>query len=414
MRLQIFNLILRGLTLASKFLLVFALAKFLRPVDVGVYGLMVVTIGYCAFILGGEFYTFSMRELVVADQSARRGMLRSQIGFHLVCYAIFMPLFIGLFVWKKLPWAYVGWFYAILLVEHFSQEVNRILVSLSMQLHASAVLFVRSGAWCLTVIGAMVATDSARDLNFVLGAWLCGSFLACILGAYWVGSRHGWPGIGQVDWRWVRKGAKTAAILFVAALALQGLTTFDRYAVQDFGSVSDVGAYSLFAGIATAMISFLEAGVIVFFYPSLIDAAKRNDLAAFAQRMRKLTLNVVVCMLVLAIGAWCVGLLVVQWLDKPAYSDNFYLFKYILLAMFVFGVSHIPHLGLYARGLDRVLLWSQIAAMLAFAAVAVPAGQVWGVVAVPVALCFAYTTLLLWKTVCYRLMLREFKNNPHC
>lgn len=414
MRLQISNLILRGLTLASKFLLVFALAKFLRPADVGIYGLLVVTIGYCAFILGGEFYTFSMRELVVAGRDERHGMLRSQIGFHLVCYAAFMPMFIGLFVWEKLPWTYLIWFYTILLVEHVSQEVNRILVSLSMQLHASAVLFVRSGAWCLTVICAMLITESVRDLNFVLSAWLCGSFLACALGTYWVGSRHGWPGIGPIDWQWVWRGARTAAILFVAALALQGLTTFDRYAVQDFGGVSDVGAYSLFAGIATAMISFLEAGVIVFFYPSLIDAAKRHDIEAFALRMRKLTLNVVGCMLVLAVGAWCVGLLVVQWLDKPAYGENFYLFKYILLAMFVFGVSHIPHLGLYARGKDRVLLWSQVAALIVFASVVLLAGRAWGVVAVPVALCAAYTTLLLWKMVNYRLMLREFKSHPHC
>lgn len=54
---RLLNLVLRGTTLVSKFALLFVLAKFLEPLEVGLYGLFSATIFYCLMALGFDFYT---------------------------------------------------------------------------------------------------------------------------------------------------------------------------------------------------------------------------------------------------------------------------------------------------------------------------------------------------------------------
>lgn len=66
---QLTNIAIRGSTLASKFLLIFFLARFLEPSELGVYGLFAATIGYSLYLLGFDFYTYTTRELLKCDRS---------------------------------------------------------------------------------------------------------------------------------------------------------------------------------------------------------------------------------------------------------------------------------------------------------------------------------------------------------
>jgi hypothetical protein len=52
---RLINISLRGMTLVSKFLLIFFLAGFLEPKELGLYGLLAATIGYSMYLLGFEF-----------------------------------------------------------------------------------------------------------------------------------------------------------------------------------------------------------------------------------------------------------------------------------------------------------------------------------------------------------------------
>lgn len=58
---RILNVLMRGVTLLCKFLLIFFLAKFLDPQDVGLYGLLAGTIGYAFFQLALSFILFDAR-----------------------------------------------------------------------------------------------------------------------------------------------------------------------------------------------------------------------------------------------------------------------------------------------------------------------------------------------------------------
>lgn len=404
---RLLNLTLRAATLVSKFALIFVLAKFLEPAEVGLYGLVAATIAYCIFVLGLEFYTYSMRELIASPPNAQPSILRDQIVFYLFTYTLFLPPLISLFVGDFLPWVLVFWFYALLILEHVAQELNRVLVALSLQLEASVVLFVRSGAWSLALIPLMWATPSLRELHAALAAWSLGAAAACALGAWWVVRKFEVQNLKPIDWRWIKRGVRIAVPMLIAALAIRGLFTFDRYWIEAIGGLDTLGAYVLYAGIGNAVISFLDAGVVVFFYPRLVSTARGNDLLGYKTAMKSLGLNIVLATCLLTALAFGAAYLVIEWLDKPAYEENFHLLAWILAAMLIYGLSHTPHLGLYAQGRDRTLVLSQLAALVTFFIAAIALNGSLGVTSVPAALCTAFAVMYLWKTLAYREMLRE-------
>jgi len=200
---RLLNVTLRGITLASKFLLIFFLARFLEPAELGLYGLITATIGYALYLLGFDFYAFTTRELIKRERSQWGGLLKGQGALTAVLYCVFLPLFCLIFVRQLLPWSLAGWFFALLILEHLTQELSRLLIAISEQLMASLVLFLRSGVWAVAVAGLMFIEPESRTLDFVLGAWTLGGLSALLLGIYKVtqSKMGGWH--TSVPWRYV-------------------------------------------------------------------------------------------------------------------------------------------------------------------------------------------------------------------
>ena len=91
------NVGLRGITLVSKFALLLVLAKYLEPSDVGLYGLIAVTVAYGMYPLGFEFYTYSTREVIKAESAKKGQYLKSQMMLHVLLYVLVLPIFTLIF-----------------------------------------------------------------------------------------------------------------------------------------------------------------------------------------------------------------------------------------------------------------------------------------------------------------------------
>ncbi|MBC3362637.1 hypothetical protein [Pseudomonas sp. SWRI154] len=395
--LQLSNVAIRGLTLASKFLLIFFLARFLEPAELGIYGLLAATVGYSLYLLGFDFYTYSTRELLKRDREEWGGVLKAQAALTVVLYAIFLPLLSLIFVKDLLPMSVIGWFFALLVLEHLTQELGRLLVAVSDQLYASLMLFFRSGIWAVLVTGLMFVMPDARDLDVVFGAWTAGGVVALFLGVFRI-KRMGLSGWRQeVDWAWIVRGLKIAFALLVATLAIRGLFTLDRYWFQELAGVEVLGAYVLFTGISMALVSFLDAGVFAFIYPGLIRAYQQTDGDAFRRGFRKLLFQTAALSGVFAV----VGLLAIShlldWLGKPLYTEQQGLFVWILLATVLYALGMVPHYGLYAQGRDRPIIHSHIASLLIFVLATWIFAQYRPQLAVPLGLCTSFFFILCWK-----------------
>lgn len=395
------NIALRGITLASKFLLIFFLAKFLEPKELGLYGLLTVTISYALYLLGFDFYTYTTREILKRERSEWGGLIKDQGALSFVLYCIFLPLLSMIFIKGLLPWNVAGWFFVLLVLEHLTQEISRLLITISEQLLASLMLFMRSGIWAVIVTALMLFRADTRDLNMVLGAWTLGSLLALVLGVYRLKQLNisGWR--KKIDWQWIGKGLKIAIPLLIATLALRGLFTVDRYWFADLANLETLGAYVLFMGISSALVSFLDAGVFAFIYPGLISAYHNKDSVEFRLKLRGLLVQTLIFSGVFAILALFIINPLLTWLDKPLYLEHKDLFPWTLLITLLYSIGMIPHYALYAQGLDRPIIHSHIASFLIFFPVTWLLSRYWPLQAVPAGLCIAFLLILLWKCLAF-------------
>ncbi|QKS82242.1 lipopolysaccharide biosynthesis protein [Pseudomonas bijieensis] len=396
--LQISNVAIRGLTLVSKFLLIFFLARFLEPAELGIYGLLAATVGYSLYFLGFDFYTYSTRELLKRERHEWGGLLKAQGALTLMLYVIFLPLLSLVFIKGLLPMKVIGWFFVLLILEHLTQELGRLLIAISDQLFASLILFFRSGVWAVLITGLMFVEPETRNLDMVFGAWTLGSAAALFLGIYRVKRMElsGWR--QGVDWSWIVKGLKVASALLIATLAIRGVFTLDRYWFQDLAGLDVLGAYVLFMGVSMALMSFLDSGVFAFIYPGLISAYQQRDPVGFHQGIRRLLLQTVgLCGAFSVIALVMIGPLL-AWLGKPLYSEQQGLFVWILLATVLYALGMIPHYGLYAQGRDRPIIHSHLASLIIFVLATWSFVQIWPHLAVPLGLCTSFFVVLCWKS----------------
>src|SRR5580704_2800286 len=102
-------LILRGLTLASRFLLSVLLARMLSPEQMGQYGLITAVLAFALLALGLEFYSHTLRELVPASPTRRAQIIADQIALGAVTFLVIgllsvMVIWSGQFPSSLLPW----------------------------------------------------------------------------------------------------------------------------------------------------------------------------------------------------------------------------------------------------------------------------------------------------------------------
>lgn len=393
------NIGLRGLTLVSKFLIIVLLAKLLPTEQVGLYGLLTVTISYSLFVVGFDFYTYSTREMIARPKAEWLGILRDQAVFYLLTYLICLPLLALAFTEGFLPSTYWPWFAGLLVLEHAAQEINRILVAAQQQTLASVVLFIRSGSWCWIATGIMWQYPQWRAVETVLAAWVSGASLACLLGAFYL-LRYDRQSLSKkIDWHWIKKGIKVAAPMLLASLTIRGIYTLDRYWIEHIFGLAVLGPYALFMGIAGAVSSFIDAAIISFAYPQLLASASSGQHHIFRQQSRRMALNILISLVLLSAICWMLAPLVLGWIGRSEYHNNLPLLGWLLLANMFYNLSIIPHYALYAYHHDQALVIGNILGFVVFILAIAQASTVTGVAQ---SLCVAFASMWLSKYVMWR------------
>lgn len=361
-----FNISLRAITLLSKFLLIFVLASYLEPKVVGLFGLFAAAILYSLYFVGFDFYTFANRELLRNEEQKWIGMIRDQMVTYGIAYIFLFPLFLYLFYSGMLPIRLIGWFFLILMLEHIAQEFNRLYVTLSKQILASVILFIRSGLWPL-IITVIFLTDSfPRTIDIVLFSWAVSAFIACMLGFYYLKEIDKTSLSYSINWLWIRRGVIAALPFLLSTITIRGLSFFDRYAVELLAGIEVVAPYVLFVGISTALLSFLDAGVFVFFYPKMIHAYNRKDRGIFRQHVRSMLVQVLIIVVSYSVITLIVIDFILQLLGKPLYNQYVFILPWLLLINAINAFSTIPHFVLYSTNNDKQIVIINVLSLLTF------------------------------------------------
>lgn len=399
---RLLNITLRTTTLGTRFLFIFFLAKYLDPASVGYYGLFSATVGYALYFVGLDFYTYVTREILKTPNVLRGRLLKDQAALSGVLYLALLPIAIVFLNQSGWPGNLVWWFFPILFLEHFNQEMSRLLSALSEQITASFALFLRQGSWAIVIVMLMTFQPESRNLGAVMALWACAG-VAAALQAIWKLKQlkmGGW--CIPVDWYWVKKGIAISTAFLVATLALRGFQTIDRYWLESLGGIEVVGAYTILIGVAGTLMVFLDAGVFAYTLPALISHNHNQEHDAARIKVRSMFIQTFVLSVVFGIVSWLVLPYLLDWIGKAAYKDALGLYPWLLMATVINALGLSPHYGLYARGCDKPIIYSHLVALPIFALSTWASSRYFSVLAVPIGLNAAFISILVWKTIAYR------------
>ncbi|EJH2659234.1 oligosaccharide flippase family protein [Salmonella enterica] len=393
------SVVLRGFTLLTKFIFIILLARFLQASDLGLYGLISAAVGYGIFVVGFEFYTYSTREIIKSHKENLFFILKNQVLFYLISYTLCIPVFIILVYLNILPRGSEYWFIALLFFEHLSQEINRVLITIESQTIASFILFVRQGLWCWLAIATMVVYPDLRNITIIFIYWLIGTVFACVLGVLCILNKKTENNTIKWDWTWLKKGIRLSAPMLIAALALRGFFTFDRFAIEKISGLEILGGYTLFVSMTSAIQSFLDTILISFSFPKLARLYSEQKYIEFKSELKKFALKLILLLSVLSICCFFTGYILLKWLNNLNYIKLFPVFILLILATFVYCISLIPHIALYAMREDHCILMSQCISFVTFISFLFMSVYLSDIYFVIIGMIVSFIILLLLKTL---------------
>jgi O-antigen/teichoic acid export membrane protein len=355
------NAVLQGATLLSKAATLMALARYLSVSEMGLFGLLFATINFAMYAVGLDFSSFTMREILSVPAETVPHLLRTQLSVHGVTYAVVLPLLLLLFVGGVLPWALAPWFFALLVLEHLGQELHRVLVTLQRSSQAGLTLFIRQGAWGVVLAVVMTLVEDTRNLDTVLVVWTACEVVGLAMGA-WLLRDLAWSGVlsRRPDWAWAKRGLSVALPLLVSTLAVTGMSTIDRYALDHFWGHDAVGVFTFFMFARSAIQGLAEVGVRLVLQPRILIARQTGAHAQYAHLMRVLFAGTLGGALALGALAAVVIEPALVLIGRPEYRAEMPAFWMVLGLTIVATIADVPHAGLYARHLDRAIVGSAL------------------------------------------------------
>lgn len=353
---RLLSIALRVVTLFSKFLFFIVLAKVLSPKDVGLYGLIVATIGYLVYFLGMEFYCYSTREIAAAKGDEQPKLIGWHFMFLKRTYMVFSPLIIfGVYLYR-FPLDISILILTLLVIEHIGQEQNRILISISKPLLANIVLFIRTSLWSIISIPLILIFPCFRSVEFILICWAVGGIGAILVGFYNLPISFCTSSNYTL---WLKGGLTVCIPILISTLSLRGVFTVDRYLLAYYNNIEQVAPYVLFMGIANALISILDSGVFAYALPKLIKNAKEKNnkfYSVFSSTLRQTFLTSIIY-----IG---VSVLLIKpllaWVGKETYGESEIVFYILLFAFLFYSLSMVFHYSLYSLKKDKIIFFCNV------------------------------------------------------
>jgi len=363
---RLLNTALRGVTMASRFVLILALAKLLDTSSLGEFGLFLASVAFFVMILGGDFHSYSLRELNSRASEEWSFILQHHMLAQLGLLVLIYPIIWGLLYFGYLHTSHVFWFLMIMLLELLCQEIHWLLIAMQKQISSSIVMFIRSGIWVYIVLPIMYFYPSLNNIESVLLAWSLGSFMAAIIGVLVIRESVPIWLFCAIDWKWIIKGFKVGGWFLLASLSIKGLFTFDRFFIGQLGSLNELGVYVFYLTLVMGAVNFLEPAVFSFLYPKMIGFYHNRDKASYLRVYRELAISTCIFTFILALLLFMIAPYIIQWVDKPIYMEYYDVFSVIIVIGGLYALGMIPHYGLYAMRKDKWIVGAQISSIILF------------------------------------------------
>ncbi|UWU90655.1 polysaccharide biosynthesis C-terminal domain-containing protein [Bradyrhizobium sp. CB1015] len=348
-------LVLRALTLASRFLLSLLLARMLSPAEMGQYGLLTAALAFALLAVGLEFYSYTLRELVPATPERRARIIADQMVLGVAALVAVGIIVAGAIAAGSFPARLAPWFILILVTEHVSLEATRILIITWRPVRAYIGVFLRGGIWVYAIALLMFAAPSTRTLETVLVWWALGGVASIVFSAFSL-SELPWRELRgyRPDLKNIREGLWTARPFMLTAAGALVISYVDRFVIDAFVGRDALGIYTFYSTILIGLLS-LGSSVSHQFLPKVI-AGYGAGLDAYRTALRSFfwSMLALVCATMI-LSAFAMAPMLAL-LGLSTYAASIGVFYAMLPGVFLRMLADVPSYALYAARSDKYLL----------------------------------------------------------
>jgi O-antigen/teichoic acid export membrane protein len=360
----IFNFACRSLGIFAKFLLVVYISKNMSFEALGLYNIVAVTVAWSVYVIGFEFYAFSLRHIVGETTQIISSHVFNQVIFHLAGYSILFvlcPVLVGL---DFVPLALLPYFIFITIFDQLSQECFRICVALERSQFANFIHLVKSGLWVYPLLLLPIVFNQSISVHLILGSWLVGTVMAFVIGALKL-SHLGvlnFKGI-KLNIDWIKQGIVVAFPFLIISISQLTMDFSDRYLIDYFLGKADVGIYSFYYGIASVPITLITSVLVSQYYSRIINVYKFETPESERQtQIRRFLFQCVGLAILCSIGALILIQFLLNFIGRQQLIDHIDLFYLMLVQVLLFSFQVVIQTVLYARHDDKYLLYSALGA----------------------------------------------------
>jgi len=358
---MVVNFLLRVISVFAKFLLIIYISKVLSLEILGVYNIISVTVAWAVFVLGFEFYSFSLRQIAGETEEKVALFIFNQSVFHFVGFCVLIlssPLFV---YFGFIPVNYILYFLGITLFDQLSQECYRICVALNRSQFANVIYLIKSGLWVYPLL-LWPAFQKTIYIELILQFWLGANVLALIMGLYKFRQLNilSWKGL-PLKLDWLYQGIKTSFPFLIISIAQLVIDFSDRYLIDYYLGKSDVGIYSFFYGIVNVPINLITNVLVAQYYSKILNNYKFETVQSERTKvnMAFLKQNLLFGLIMSAGCLICIHPLL-NFVGKQELIGHLPLFYLMLAQVLLFSIQIVVQTVLYAKHQDRLLLYSAI------------------------------------------------------
>jgi O-antigen/teichoic acid export membrane protein len=355
---KLLNVFLRIGGIGSKFLIVTLMSKYFDVDVFGNYGLITSIITILIFILGLDFYNFSIRDILkTSDKQEIINKVTLTFILYLFVYLLFIV--VGYFIFSSINYIKPYLFLVLLLVitEHLSQEIYRLLIGFKKVLLANILLFFRTVSWSSIII-YYYYNNSLITINKIFILWLIANTLT-ILYVIILSIIKNYNRIIKISLNsnWVKKGLRISSVFFLATISLKSMEYANRFIVDYFMGEELAGIFLFYSNISILITVYINTIVISFELPELI---KSVNLSSINKLLKKFKKSLLIHTLISSLFIFLIIKPLLMWQNKVEFEIFFPLIYFLIIGVGLMNYSLFYHFKLYIYHKDKALLKSMV------------------------------------------------------
>jgi len=334
-----------------KFVFFAVLSKYLSVEDYGDYSLITTTITISIFVLGLDFYNFSLRNILTNKEDATNKIFNTFILYFII-YFVFIVF--GILFLDRISFIDNNSVLIIMLLcitEHLNQEIYRLQIAFKKVLTANIIFFIRVFGWTSYMLIGLLVFDIEASIDNILRLWVIFNLIAVVLNTIVTWKQI--PSITKLpkfDLGFLKVGLKISFLFFLGTLSLKSIEYINRYIVDLFLGRAETGIFAFYSNIAIIITVYINSIVISFELPVIIEKSKAVDLMSYFRKFEKSLLTQII---VISVAILIIIKPILLWQDVEGYDQYFMVLIFLLIGVGLMNYSLCYHFFLYVKKQDK-------------------------------------------------------------